>query len=136
MSGTDEGATSPAAVANALITAENAGDVEGAVALFHPDAVVNDANGQRVGEDAIREWQVGLAANHFHADIQPPRVEGQTATFEGSLAFDPFRNLGLDSLDATWVLEVDDGKVRTFTFTFTPESGARLQEALQRAQSG
>jgi hypothetical protein len=131
-----QGATDPAAVANALIAAENSGDVEGAVALFHPDAVVNDANGQRVGTEAIREWQVGLAANHFRADIQPPEVEGQTVTFDGALAFDPFRNLGLDSLDATWVLEVDGGRVRTFTFAFTPESGARLQEALQRAGGG
>lgn len=128
--------TDPAAIARALIDAENAGDVEGAVALFHPDAVVNDANGQRVGEDAIREWQVGLAANHFHADTGPPRVDGRTATFDGRLAFDPFRNLGLDSLDATWILEVEDGKVQTFTFTFTPESGERLQEAVRRAQSG
>ena len=136
MSGGQQATTDPAAVATALIAAENAGDVEGAVALFHPDAVVNDANGQRVGVEAIREWQVGLAANHFRADIQPPRVTGQTATFDGSLAFDPFRNLGIDSLDATWVLDVEDGRVRTFTFTFTPESGARLQHALQQAQAG
>lgn len=108
------------------------GDVEGAVALFHPDAVVEDANGQRVGAEAIREWQVGLAANHFRADIRPPEVVGQTVTFDGALAFDPFRKLGLESLDASWVLDVEDGKVRTFTFTFTPESAARLQEALQR----
>ena len=126
----------PAAVASALIEAENAGDVEGAVALFDEAAVVNDANGQRVGIDAIREWQVGLAANHFTAHIQPPQVEGDTATFDGSLEFDPFRNLGIDSLDATWVLQVTDGKIRTFTFTFTPESGARLQRAIQEAQSG
>ena len=132
----ENAASDPAAVAQALVDKENAGDVEGAVALFHEDAVVNDANGQRVGVDAIREWQVGLAANHFHADIEPPRVDGNTASFNGSLQFDPFRSLGLDSLDASWVLEVQDGKVRTFTFTFTPESGARLQEAIQRAQSG
>lgn len=129
------GASDPAAVATALIEAENAGDVEGAVALFHEDAVVNDANGQRVGVDAIREWQKGLAANHFKADIQPPVVDGDTATFDGRLEFDPFRNLGIDSLDATWVLQVTDGKVQTFTFTFTPESGARLQEAIAQAQS-
>lgn len=126
----------PAAVATALIAAENAGDVEGAVALFHDDAVVNDANGQRLGVDAIREWQVGLAANHFKADIQPPTVSGDTATFDGSLEFEPFKNLGIDRLDATWVLQVDGGRVRTFTFTFTPESAARLQEAIQKTQSG
>jgi hypothetical protein len=126
----------PAAVANALIEAENNGDVEGAVALFDPEAVVNDANGQRVGVDAIREWQVGLAANHFHADIEAPTVAGNTATFDGSVSFDAFTNLGLDRLDATWQLDVDGGKVQTFTFTFTPESGNRLQEAIQRAQSG
>lgn len=119
----------------ALIAAENAGDVEGAVALFHDDAVVNDANGQRVGSEAIRQWQVGLAANHFTADIEPPRVDGDTATFDGTLVFDPFTNLGIDQLDCNWVLKVEDGRVRTFTFTFTPESRDRLQQAIQ-AQSG
>ena len=132
----DAQASDPAAVALALIEAENNGEVDRAVALFHEDAVVNDANGQRVGVDAIRQWQVGLAANHFKADIQPPSVSGDTATFDGTLEFDPFRNLGIDRLDATWVLQVEDGRVRTFTFTFTPESGQRLQEAIQRSQSG
>jgi hypothetical protein len=130
------GMTDPGAVASALISAETAGEVEGAVALFHEDAVVNDANGQRVGVDAIREWQVGLAANHFKADIQPPSVDGDTATFDGSLQFDPFTRLGIDQLDATWVLEVADGRIRTFTFTFTPESGARLQRAIEQAGTG
>ena len=136
MSGGQQASTDPAAVASALIAAENAGDVEGAVALFHPDAIVNDANGQRVGEDAIREWQVGLAANHFYAEMAPPEVAGSSATFDGTVEFDAFKNLGLDRLDATWVLDVEDGKVKEFTFTFTPESGARLQEAIARAQSG
>jgi hypothetical protein len=123
-------------VASALIEAENSGDVERAVALFHEDAVVNDANGQRVGVEAIREWQIGLAANHFKADVQQPVVDGDIATFDGSLEFDPFRNLGIDRLDATWELQVADGKIKTFTFEFTPESGERLQRAIQQAQSG
>jgi hypothetical protein len=131
----DTDSSDPGAVATALIAAENAGDVDRAVSLFHDDAVVNDANGQRVGKEAIREWQVGLAANHFTADIQQPRVEGDTATFDGTLVFDPFTKLGIDQLDCNWVLKVEDGRVRTFTFTFTPDSRARLQEAIQ-AQSG
>jgi hypothetical protein len=123
----------PGAVAAALIAAENAGDVEGALAIFHKDAAVYDATADFTGEAAIRDWQVGLAAGHFHADIAPPVVDGDEATFTGSCQFDPFRRLGIDSLDATWVLEVDDGKVRTFRFAFAADSLDRLIKAQRDA---
>ena len=129
MSGGEERSTDPASVANALIAAENAGDIEGAVALFHDDAVVNDATGQLVGAEAIRTWQVGLAQGNFHADIEPPQLVAEQVVFKGSCQFDPFRNLGIDSLDATWRLVVEDGKVRTFNFAFSPEALQRLQDA-------
>jgi SnoaL-like domain len=119
----------PAAVAAALIAAENAGDVEGAVGLFHADAAIHDAVADFAGEAAIREWQVGLAAGRFHADIDAVDADGGSVTLTGSCQFDAFRSLGIDKLDATWVLDVDDGKVRIFRFAFSPASLARLQAA-------
>jgi hypothetical protein len=119
----------PASVAQALIAAENAADVEAAVALFHEDAVVNDASGQLVGSAEIRVWQEGLRLGHFHADISNPRVDGEEATFDGSCSFDPFRQLGIETLTCTWTLVVEEGRVRTFNFWFSPEALARLAEA-------
>jgi SnoaL-like protein len=124
-----ESGRDPAAVAGALIAAENAGDIEGAVRLFHADAAIHDAVADFAGEAAIREWQTGLAAGRFHADIDAVDVDGGSVTLTGSCQFDAFRNLGIDRLDATWVLDVDEGRVRTFRFAFSPAALARLQAA-------
>ncbi len=123
----------PESVARALIAAENAGDVEGAVGIFHTDAVCNDATGTHTGHDEIREWQNRLKANHFNATINQLDVSGNTATFAGSLTFDLFTGMGIETpLDATWSVAVEDGKIRTFDFTFSPESAAKLQAAQQQ----
>jgi hypothetical protein len=120
----------PASVVEGLIAAENAGDVEGAVGLFHADAAIHDAVADFAGEAAIREWQTGLAAGHFHADIDALEIDGGSVTLTGSCQLDRFRELGIDRLDATWVLDVDGGRVRTFRFAFAPASLARLQAAM------
>lgn len=58
-----------------------------------------------------------------------PAVTGNRVTFTGDVVLNSFRALGIDKLDATWELVVDQGKVKTFTFAFSPASTARLQQA-------
>ncbi len=124
-----------AATAVALIDAENRADVEGAVALFTPDAIVNDVRGVFIGTTQIRQWQRDLSTAHFVAVIGPPVVAAERVTMSGTVAVDALRGLGLSSLDATWELIVQQGRVRTFAFAFTPASLARLQEAQRQAQA-
>jgi ketosteroid isomerase-like protein len=125
----------PEAVVNALFTAENANDPEAAVALFAPDAVVTLPTGVLQGTDAIRAWQTELAAGNFHANVDSMESVGITVSATGSVEWDPFRSLGLESLDSTWDIGVEGGRIRTFTFTFTPEAAAAFQAALAGAQS-
>ncbi len=131
-----QGQTDPGSVARALIDAENAHNVDAAVALFADDAVVTLPTGRLTTKDQIRGWQSELAGGNFKATINTPQVSGERVTFSGSIELDAFRKLGLDRLESNWDLTIQQGKVKTFTFNFTAEAGARLQEAMARAKQG
>ena len=123
--------TDAVSVARALINAENAHDVNAAVNLFAPGAIVNLPTGALVTRAEIEQWQRELAAGNFHAEITPPvAVTPEVVTFSGTVALDSFRRLGISPLDATWHLTIQLGRVTTFTFAFTPAATARLQAAL------
>ena len=121
------------AAVEALIAAENALDVEAAMACFADGAVVTLPTGVLATRDEIRGWQTGLAAGHFHADIGPIQADGDHARFSGTVGFDPFRGMGIDAMGSEWDLTAAGGKITTFTYTFTPEGAARLQAALGAA---
>ena len=123
--------TDAVSVARALINAENAHDVNAAVSLFGPGAIVNLPTGALVTRAEIEQWQRELAAGNFHADITPPvAVTPEIVTFSGTVALDSFRRLGISPLEATWQLTIQAGQVRIFNFGFTPAATARLQAAL------
>jgi hypothetical protein len=128
--GPGEAQEDPAAVARALIDAENRHDVDGAVALFAADAVVVDPSGRLTTTAEFRAWQTRLANGNFHATMATPAVAGDRVTFAGDVALDSLRALGFDKLDASWELTVSAGRVKAFTFAFTPEANARLQQAV------
>jgi hypothetical protein len=125
----------PASVARALIDAENRHDVEAVVALFTPDAVVIHATGTLTTTAEIRKWQTELADGNFRATIATPTVAGDKVTFTGDVVLNSFSSLGIDKLDATWELTVQEGRVKTFNFVFTPASAARLQQAIAGSAS-
>lgn len=123
--------TDAVAVARALIDAENAHDVGAAVDLFAPGAIVKLPTGPLLTRAEIERWQRELAAGNLRADISTPvAVTPEVVTFTGTIAYDPFRRLGIPSLDATWLLTVQLGRVTVFDFNFTPAATARLQAAL------
>src|SRR5688500_6161786 len=99
--------TDAVAGARALIDAENQHNVAAAVDLFAPGAIVKLPTGPLLTRAEIEQWQRELAAGNFRADINTPvAVTPEVVTFSGSVAYDPFRRLGLSSLDATWLVTV------------------------------
>ena len=129
-------ATDPASVAAALISNENAHNVAGAVGMFASDAVVTLPTGTFKTTAEIQNWQSELAAGNFHATTDPPTVNGNAVHFTGNVALDTFRKAGFDHLNSIWDITVESGKIKTFTFNFTPEDGAKLQKALALANTG
>jgi hypothetical protein len=127
--------TDAVSVARAVIAAENAHDVNGAVNLFAPGAIVKLPTGVFVTRAEIEQWQRELAAGNFRAEITPPvAVTPEIVTFTGAVAYDPFRQLGISPLEATWQLVIQQGRVTVFDFAFTPAATARLQAALAGAR--
>lgn len=128
--------TDAVTVARTLIANENAHNVAAVVDMFAPGAIVSLPTGALATRADILAWQQELAAGNFHADITTPvAVTPEVVTFSGTVALDLFRGLGLSSLESTWQLTVQLGKVTTFVFDFTPAATARLNAAIAAASA-
>ncbi len=115
--------TSPEDVAKAIIAAENANDVDAAVANFAPDAVVTLADGSKYDTaDGVRGWQQALADGHFKLEPVNMQIDGNIVTWTGVISLDTFRGLGIADLGGNWKLDIEDGMIKTFDFTFTPDA--------------
>jgi hypothetical protein len=115
--------SSPEEVAKTLITAEDSNDVDAAMANFAPDAVVTLADGSKYDTpEGIRGWQQALADGHFRLEPVNMHVDGNIVSWTGNISLDTFRNLGIAELEGNWKLDIEDGKVKTFDFTFTPDA--------------
>ncbi len=118
---------SPEDVAKALIAAEDSNNVDAAAALFADDAVVNLADGSHLDTpEGIKGWQQALADGHFRLEPVNMAVDGNMVTWDGTISLDLFRNLGIAYMASNWKLDIEDGKVKTFDFTFTPEAVTEL----------
>jgi hypothetical protein len=115
--------------AAALIAAESTHDVNAAVAAFADDAVVTLPTGVLDTPDAIRAWQQELADGHFRIEPLDVHVDGNTISWTGEISLDQFRSMGIASLGGNWVLTAENGKVKTFDFSWTPEAEQALQAA-------
>jgi hypothetical protein len=121
-------------IVNAFIAGENAHDVDGVTSLFADNATVVLATGPLQGTDQIRAWQQELADGHFSIQLTSPlNITGSKATYSVTVALDAFRQLGFASLDGTEDMVVENGKITSFTFAFTPEAGAAFGAALAAA---
>ena len=95
-----------------LVARENAGDVDGMVALYEPNAVIDDGEGQLVqGREAIRKFFVELVA----AGRKFAMGEQQAALVCGDLALTSTRcpngsvtaEVARRQRDGTWLWVID-----------------------------
>jgi hypothetical protein len=119
--------SSPEDVAQALIAAEDSNNVEAAVANFADDAVVTLPTGVYDTPDKIRGWQQELADGHFRIEAMGMTADGNTVSWTGEVSLDLFRSMGIATMGGNWVLDIENGKVKTFDFSFTPDALNKLQ---------
>lgn len=127
----------PAAVIEAYIAAANAGDLEGILKLYADDAVhiflptPDGSAGVCLGKANFRMWYEQSLANSDQVELEDGTlaVDGNQATFLAQISSEPWRKLGLESLEAKTDLVVIDGRIVTHLVTLTPDSVRKLQAA-------
>ena len=130
------------AVVQGFIEAQNAGDVEGALAFLADDAVVQlipppepAGDGIFTGKEEIRGWYEILAEGHGTNELSNVRMNGDQVTAVIRFSDEGLKQMGVDFLDNEWVVTVKDGKIQGYTATVTEESLEKLMAALAAAQA-
>jgi ketosteroid isomerase-like protein len=107
-----EPARDPQDLERLLVARQRAGDVEGMVALFEPDAIVDCGDGRLLrGRDAMREYYAGLVAagrKFALGEQQPAMINGDLALTstrlpDGSVTAEVARR----QHDGTWLWVID-----------------------------
>ncbi len=127
----------PAAVIKAYIAAANAGDLEAILALYADDAFhialpsPDGSAGVCVGKEQFTMWYEQSLANGDRIALADDTlaVDGNQATFLTQISSEPWRKLGVETLEAKTDLVVIDGRIVTHLVTLTPESVRQLQAA-------
>jgi len=127
----------PAAIIAAYLAAANGGELEAILDLYADDAVhiflptPDGSGGVCVGKANFRMWYEQSLANGDRVALQDGTlaVDGNQATFFSQISSAPWRELGVESLEAKTDLVVIDGRIVTHLVTLTPESVRMLQAA-------
>lgn len=127
----------PAAVLEAYVAAVNAGDLEAILALYDDEAFhialpsPDGSAGVCLGKAQFRMWYEQSVANGDRVAVEDGTlaVDGNQATFVALLSSEPWRTLGLETLDATSEIVVIDGRIMTHAVLLSPESVRQLQAA-------
>jgi hypothetical protein len=128
----------PDAVAMNLAEAVNAQDLDGALALFADDAVVNSGGPEPfTGKAEIQGWLEGMFADNFKLEIEILEVSGDKVVEKDTMTMDSLSALGLGSLEGISEITVQGGKITALDFIFsdsTPEPSrpGRPQDDLRR----
>jgi hypothetical protein len=127
----------PASVIEAYLKAANAGDLDAILALYDDDAFhialpsPDGSAGVCVGKEQFRMWYEQSLANGERVELEDGSlaVDGNQATFVTRITNEPWRELGLEALEAHSEVVVIDGRIMTHAVLLTPESVRQLQAA-------
>jgi hypothetical protein len=131
----------PASVIEAYIAAANAGDLEAILALYDDDAFhialpsPDGSAGVCVGKEQFTMWYEQSLANGERVELADGSlaIDGNQATFLAQITSEPWRELGVESLEAHSEVVVVDGRIMTHVVMLTPESVRTLKAARDAA---
>jgi hypothetical protein len=127
----------PAALIEDYVAAVNAGDLEAILALYDDNAFhialpsPDGSAGVCVGKEQFRMWYEQSLANgdRIEVDDSTLTVDGNQATFVARLSSEPWRKLGVETLEATSEIVVIDGRIMTHVVVLNPDSVRQLLDA-------
>ena len=127
----------PAAVVAAYAAAVNAGDLAGILGLYADGAVhialptPDGTAGVCLGKEQFGMWYKQSVADKDRVEVVDGTlaVDGDRVTFVARLASDPWRELGIEALEANTEAVVVDGRIASHVVMLTPESVRELLTA-------
>jgi len=129
--------TDPAKVLNTLADSLNAGDVDAALTLYAPDAVLNivpplpGLPGTFTGSKEIRGWlEILVGMNLKIEGMEILQVEGDKVKIKVKTSSDFARGFNMAFMELIEEYTIQDGKIKGITITITNESAEKLQAAM------
>jgi hypothetical protein len=120
----------PDEVALELAEAVNAGDLEGALALFADDAVVTSVSPEPfTGKAEIQGWLEEMFADNFKLEARIEEVDQNRVTEHDTISMDSMSFYGIDTLTGRSEIYVEGGKISSLNFSFSDETLIDLQAA-------
>lgn len=135
--------TDPEGVIRAIFGALNAGDVklatsyvaEDAVLVLLPPAIAAPDPNVIQGKEAISKWWTFLVSDKGGFDVSGFNVEGNRVTWQAAMTGAFFTALGLAPLQAEGMGIVEDGLLKSYIWSVSGESMARLAAAAALAEN-
>ena len=129
--------TDPEKVLNTLADSLNAGDVDTAMTLFAPDAVLNIVPplpgfpGTYTGSNEIRGWlEILVGMNLKIEGVEILQVEGDKVKIKVKITSHLTRGLNIASLELIEEYIIQGGKIKGYTISITEESAEKMQAAM------
>jgi hypothetical protein len=124
----------PDSLAQQLVEAVNARDLDAALSLFARDAVASvGSSAPFSGRTEIQTWLERLFADNVElARVEILAQDENSFRARYSLAMDHARALGLASLEGTGEMAIQEGRITALSFSLSEESRAELVRALLR----
>ena len=129
--------TDPVKVLNVLADSLNAGDVDTAMTLYAPDAVLNivppppGLPGTFTGLKEIRGWLEILIGMNFKVEgVEILQVEGDKVKIRVKTSSDFARGFNMAFMEYTEEHIIQGGKIKGYTVTIAKESAEKLQAAM------
>lgn len=143
--------TAPQDVAEAFVQDITDQNIDEAMALMDPEAVVNSDQGNTTGaegtpeytetpqqtysgEAEARAWLEGMMGQNPDIALGECTVDGQTATCPANYVDDALRAIGVEFVPGVMVVEVnEEGLITSYDFTPTAEGVAAVEAAAAAA---
>ena len=129
----------PGDVIVAIYAALGEGDVDAALEFLADDAVLaivpapEGIDGTFVGKEEIGAWYEGLAAGNGRSEITDMMTAGNRVTMHLAFSDDYFDDLGIGPAEFDGAAVVQNGKVKSLSWVFTPEFMAKMDAAMATA---
>ncbi len=129
--------TDPVKVLNTLADSLNAGDVDTAMTLFAPEAVLNIVPplpgfpGTYTGSNEIRGWlEILVRMDLKIEEVEILQVEGDKVKIKIKATSYLTRGLNIAFLELIEKYTIQDGKIKGYTISITKDSGEKMQTAM------